>query len=50
MIVSAEKDIYSSDAKLILDDIPGVDHLRTPGGHALDDERHKAIASWIASH
>ena len=59
LIVSADGDKYSADAREILDSVqdrwpngdgrPRIEHLRFEGGHALTQERVDRITDWIVS-
>ena len=52
LLVSAEQDPYSADAPDIVArtaaDWKGLRHLRYPGAHALDAQRHDAIVEWVS--
>ena len=48
LIVSAQQDPYSIDADTLLADAPGsVTHIRSDGGHAIDQPRFEAIMDWL---
>jgi len=51
LIVSGKEDPYSKDADRVVEGVSETEitHVREPGGHVLDQHRHRCIVDWIVN-